>query len=194
MNEQNMSKDSCDCIMGFADGCSEIVKAPITSWDFLLFENAAAFKAGIVKDAWQSHNLVTNQGKNSLNDVYFNGTTQITAWKMFPVESTTDPALSMTYANPVFTECTAYTEGARVAYQSASSTSQAVTNTANRATFTFNAPKTIYGVALVGGGSAAGTKSDTNGGGTLYAVSKFAVAKTVIATNILYVGMTISQV
>lgn len=194
MNERIYTRDFCDCIMGFSDGMTELIKAPVTNWDFQLFENEEAFRKGIVKDAWKSTNLVTNQGKNSLNDVYFNGATQITAWKMLPIESSTEPAVTMTYAVPTYTECTAYTESNRVTYQSASSTLQSITNTANRATFTFNASKTIYGVALVGGGSAAGTKSDTAGGGVLYAVSKFATAKSVIATNILYIGMTIAQV
>ena len=194
MTEKQCTKEFCDCIMGFQEGMSEIIQAPRTLWDFQLFENKEAFDAGIVKDAWQCANLVTNQGKNALNDIMFNGATQITAWKMMLFESNTEPALAMTYAVPVFTESAAYGEAARPAYQSAASSSQSITNTANRATFTMNATKTIYGCALVGGGSAAGTKSDTAGGGTLYAVSKFAVPKDVIATNILYIGMTITQV
>ena len=51
----------------------------------------------------------------------------------------------------------------------------------------------IYGCALVGGGTDASTMSDTAGGGTLYCVSKFDAVKSVIATNVLSVGITITQ-
>lgn len=192
--ERNFVKDSCDCIVGLAENSLENVVVPHTLWDFQLFENREAFLAGVVKDHWRCKNLVTNQGKNALNDVMFVGATQITDWKVLLFESDTTPNLAMTYATPVFTESTAYAETARPAFQGANSVSQSVTSTANRATFTMNATKTIYGCALVGGGSAAGTKGNTAGGGTLYCVSKFSLPKEVIATNILYVGITISQV
>ena len=192
MNERVLARDNCDCIMGFQGGCSEIIKAPTTMWDFQLFENEETFLRGIIKDAWQCKNLVTNQGKNSLNEVYFRSGTQITAWYIALFSSNTTPEVAMTYATPIYTETILYADN-RKSFVPAGSVNQSITNVADRAVFTMNDAVTIYGCALVGGGSAAATKNDKAGGGTLYCASKFAVAKDVIATNILYIGMTISQ-
>jgi hypothetical protein len=56
-----------------------------------------------------------------------------------------------------------------------------------------NDTATIYGCALVGGGSAASTKADVAGGGVLYSASLFSAAKSVVATNVLSVGISITQ-
>jgi hypothetical protein len=67
-----------------------------------------------------------------------------------------------------------------------------MTNSASKATFTISATKTIYGAFLCGGGTGAATKSDTAGGGTLFASSKFATAKEVVDDDVLMVVCSIT--
>lgn len=157
------------------------------------FKEFAGIKNCDPVDAWLSANIVTNQGKNALNDIMFHGSTQITQWYVVLINTNTTPAATMTYATPVYTESADYDESTRQAFNEGASSSQVISNTSSRAVFTMNATSTIYGCALVGGGSAASTKSDTAGGGTLYSMSKFSEAKSVVATNVLSVGISITQ-
>lgn len=144
-------------------------------------------------DAWKSCNIVTLQGKNKLNDVFFHGDTQITTWYVLIFSTNTTCVNTMTYAVPVFTESTVYDEATRPAYVEAASSSQITTNTANRAVFTMNDTATIYGCGLVGGGTDPTVKANTAGGGCLYSASLFSAAKSVVATNVLSVGISITQ-
>lgn len=143
--------------------------------------------------AWKSQNIVTLEGKDALNNIMFHAATQITAWFVTIFNTNTTCVNTMTYAVPVYTESSDYTEATRLAWVEAASSGQVITNTASRAVFTMNGTTTIYGCGLVGGGSAATTKGDTAGGGTLYSASKFDVAKSVVATNVLSVGVSITQ-
>jgi len=124
-----------------------------------------------------SHNIFTNEGLDHILNVEFHATTQITTWYCVMSETNTSPAAGMTYAVPSFTETTAYDEATRPAYNEAASSSQSITNSANKAAFTMNATKTLYGAALVGGGTAATTKGDTAGGGTLDCYALFAASR-----------------
>ena len=141
----------------------------------------------VVSGSYGNHNIVTNEGLNSILNIMFHGATQITTWYIAIFESDTTPAAGTTYATPVYTESTAYGEATRPAYDEAESTAQSMTNTASKATFTMNATKTIYGAALVGGGTDANTKADTAGGGTLYAAAKFGSSQAVVSSDVLQV-------
>jgi len=55
-----------------------------------------------------------------------------------------------------------------------------------------NATKTIYGAALVGGGTDPTVNTDTAGGGTLYCSAQFGVGKAVVSTDVLKVTVTIT--
>jgi hypothetical protein len=125
------------------------------------------------------HNICTAEGLNKLLDVMFHAAAQITTWYLAPFETDTTPADGTTYAVPVFTECTAYDESTRQEFVETAAASKSLNNTSNLAVFTMNATKTLYGAMLVGGGSAAATKGDTAGGGTLYAAAKFSTSKDV---------------
>jgi uncharacterized OB-fold protein len=140
-----------------------------------------------------STNIVTLQGKDALNNIMFHAATQITTWYIAIFSTNTTCVNTMTYAVPVFTYSTAYNEGTRPEWVEVASSSQVITNTASRAVFTMNDTATIYGCALVGGGSAASTKADVAGGGVLYSASLFSAAKSVVATNVLSVGISITQ-
>jgi phage baseplate assembly protein gpV len=73
------------------------------------------------------------------------------------------------------TECTAYASGTRPTYDEAASASQVTTNAASRASFVFNATKTIYGGFLISNSTKGGTT------GTLFAAAQFATSKAVVS-------------
>lgn len=183
-----------DLILGDAADANVIRRAeelvavalPRAIFDFELIRDGKVF------DKWQSKNLVTNEGQNYLLDAAFSGGTPITAWYVVVFENNHTPNAANTYATPGFTESTAYNEATRPAWQEAGVSSQSITNSANKATFTFNATKTIYGAALVGGGSAPSTKGNTAGGGKLYNVSTFSASKSVQSGDVLNVTVTLS--
>lgn len=139
-----------------------------------------------------SGNICTDEGLNALLDIMFHGATQITTWYVAIFESNTSPAAGTTYATPVYTESTAYDEATRPAFVGAAASSKSLTNSANKAEFTINATKTIYGGALVGGGTDASTKGDAEGGGTLYCASQFGSSKSVVDDDIIKVTITIN--
>lgn len=143
-------------------------------------------RAGEVIDEWEDHNLVTNEGLNALLDIMFHGSTQITTWYIGVFEGNYTPVATVTAATitSASTESTAYDESTRVEYNEAAASSQSTTNSANKATFTFNATKTIYGAFLV----SASAKSATSG--TLFSAAKFSSSKSVVSSDQLLLTYT----
>jgi len=144
---------------------------------------------GIVfaRKQWEDdfHNIITNEGLDHILNVILHGSTQITTWYCGLVETNTTPAAAMTYATPSFTESTAYDEATRPAYNEAASSSQSITNSANKAVFTISGTKTMYGAALFGGGSAATTKGDAAGGGTLLCYALASPSRSVVDNDVI---------
>jgi len=132
-------------------------------------------RKGEVIDRWQDHNLVVNEGLDALLNIMFHGSTQITTWYIGLFEGNYTPVGGVTAATIVAaaTECTAYSESTRPSYDEAASSGQSITNAASRATFTFNATKTIYGAFL----TSLATKSGTTG--TLFSAARFGSSKNV---------------
>lgn len=143
-------------------------------------------RQGEVVDEWEDHNLVVNEGLNALLDIMFHGTTQITTWYLGVFEGNYTPVSTVTAATitAASTECTAYDESARQEYVEAAASSQSITNSASKATFTFNATKTIYGAFLV----SASAKSATTG--TLFSAARFSSAKAVVDDDQLLLTYT----
>lgn len=141
------------------------------------------FRAGKLIDEWEDPNIVVNEGLNSILGVMFNGATQITTWYIGLFEGNYTPVATVTAATitSASTECTAYNEATRVAYVEAAPSSQSITNSASRATFTINATKTIYGAFL----ASASAKSATTG--TLFSAARFSSAKNVESADELLV-------
>jgi hypothetical protein len=150
-------------------------------------------KKGNLISKSRCENVITDEELNHILNVEFHGATQITTWYCLMFESDTTPDGDTTYATPVFTETTAYTEGTRPEYEEAESTEESTTNSANKATFTMNATKTLYGAALVGGGTDANTKGNTDGGGTMACAGKFDTAQPVISGNVVNLTYTITS-
>ncbi len=138
-------------------------------------------------------NIVPDEGLDAYQDIMGNAATQITTWYVVLFESNTTPAAGHTYAVPVYTEVNAaIDEATRPEWVEAASSGGSITNSANKATFTFNALKTAYGATLVGGGSAPTTKGDTAGGGTLLCSVKFGTAKPVVSADVLKITVTLN--
>ena len=149
------------------------------------------WRKGKLIDHWVEGNLCTDEGLNYVLDVAFSAGTAITAWYCLIFENNHTPAAGNTYATPGFTESTAYSETNRPAWTDGGVSAKTVSNSASKASFTMNASKTIYGGALVGGGTAPNTKGDSAGGGKLYNVSQFTGgAKSVILNDVLQVTIS----
>jgi len=148
------------------------------------------FNKGQLVSKSSCHNIVTDEGLNRLLDVMFHGTTQIGTWyvELFENDFTADG--DETYDVPGYTICTAYDESTRPAYVEAAASGKSITNSANKAVFTMNAGKTIYGASLV----SLNTKNDHTAGAdnVLFCVGKFGTAQPVISGNVVNVTYTVS--
>lgn len=143
---------------------------------------------GKVIDEWTDHNLVVTEGLNSLLDVNFHGASQISTWYVGLFEGNYTPAATATAATitALSTESTAYDETTRVEYVEAAASAGSLTNSANKATFTINATKTIYGAFLV----STSTKSGITG--TLMSATRFSAARSVVSGDQLLITYTFS--
>lgn len=119
---------------------------------------------------------MVTEGRNHFLDVVLHGSAQVTTWYVAPFEGNYTPVAGLTAATftAAATECTAYDESARVAYNEAAAAAGVTTNSANRAVFTMNASKTLYGAAIV----SASAKSSTSG--TLLAAARFSSSRAVV--------------
>jgi len=182
---------------------AEVIRNPMNRYNFLVYsiwevehlrrkQHGSLFSWDYMSPVSLDSNICTDEGVNAILDIMFHASTQITTWYVLIFESNTTPAAGTTYAVPVFTESTAYDESTRPEYVEAAASSKSLTNSANKASFTINATKTIYGGALVGGGTDASTKADTAGGGTMFCASLFGASKSVIDDDIIRITITIN--
>lgn len=136
-------------------------------------------RGGEVIDREEIHNLVVDQGLNAMLDIMFHGSTQINPWYLGVFEGNYTPVAGVLASNIATnaTECTAYDETTRQEYTEAAAASKVTTNSAAKATFTFNATKTIYGAFLISDSTKGGTS------GTLFSAARFGSAKSVVSTD-----------
>jgi hypothetical protein len=139
---------------------------------------------------------MTHQGLAHILDVMFHTVTRVAGWYMAIVESNTVAAATMTYAVPVYTECTTYTGTDRPTFTTVDSASESITNAAAKCSYTMNAGKTLYGAALVGGDSGAGKANiigdTTDALGILMCYSLFSSSKPVEDTDVFKTWCTIT--
>ena len=143
-------------------------------------------RAGKVIDEFDFDNLVTDEGLTSMLGVNFHADAQITSWYLGVFEGNYTPVSSdgaATIASNA-TESSAYTSSTRPAFTPAAAAAKAITNTASRATFTFNASKTIYGAFLISSSVIGGTT------GVLFSAARFSAAKVVQNTDQLLLTYT----
>lgn len=143
---------------------------------------------GKIIEEFEDHNLVVNEGLNSVLGVYLYAATQITSWFIGVFEGNYTPVATVTAATitSASTESTAYASLTRPAYVPAAPASQSITNSASRASFVFNATKTIYGAFLV----SASAKSATTG--VLFSAARFSSSKNVESGDELLLTYTFS--
>lgn len=143
-------------------------------------------RAGRVIDEWEDSNLVTNEGLNALLNIMFNGATAISPWYLGIFEGNYTPLATVTAATitAASTECTTYVSATRPEFVEVAATAQSITNSASRASFVFNATKTIYGAFLVSNA----TKSATTG--TLFSAARFGASRSVVADDELLLSYT----
>lgn len=167
--------------------------APINVW------NWEQWRYGELMKTWSHGNLTTTEGRTHMLDVTFDGTTaKEGTWYIAIFESASTPVVTWVYdslfdgaAGAVLggvTECTAYDEAARVAYNEAAAASASMTNAAGKATFTMNATKTVYGACLV----SLNTKSDHTAGDYVYSAGTFGTAASVESGDVLKITLVLS--
>lgn len=147
------------------------------------------YRNGKLIDAWDSKNVVTDEGINHALNVIFSGATQVTTWYIGLFGNNYTPVTGDAAASFPATagEVTAqYSESARPAYVEAASTAKSITNAANKATFTAASGFTAYGAFL----SSVATKGGTSG--VLMAASRFSTVKTLAAGDQVVVTYTIN--
>jgi hypothetical protein len=159
--------------------------------------------AGNLKWKDEQTNTVQLEGLKAMLDTMFNGRGQVgTNWYLALFESDTSmTAGTHTYGTRGYTECTTYSEGTRgkfiVSGADGTTGTASITSSANKGTFTMSSPKTIYGGALVGGtgGTWVAVKNDsTSGSAILFCSSKFSTAKSVAASDVVTLYVTIKMV
>lgn len=133
----------------------------------------------ILEDWEYTHNIVTNQGLDSVLNIMLHASTQITTWYVALSKTNTTPLSSHTYAAPGYTEVTTSNvdEAIRQAYVEGAASSQSITNGASPAVYIGDDAFTAYGCALVGGGTNPTVLGDTASGGTLFCSALFSSSK-----------------
>lgn len=124
---------------------------------------------GVEKWSESYENLVVNEGLDHLLDVTLSGATQITTWYVGLMAATpTVAAADVMNSHAGWTEFTAYDESVRQTWTDAGVSSQSVTNSASKASFTVSTNSSSIGGAFLVSNS---TKSGTTG--VLYAGGAF---------------------
>lgn len=135
-------------------------------------------------------NIITDEGLDHILDVVLHAKTVIDPWYCVMAEDDVTPLAAHDYAAPGYTETEAYDEGTRPEYVEAASSSQSVTNSANKAVFTMNATKTLYGAALVGGSA---VKSNVTDASThvLLCSAQFGASRSVVDNDVVNLTYTV---
>lgn len=147
------------------------------------------FRKGVLIDREVIKNIVPTEGLTYILEAALRGGTAYSSWYVPLFEGNYTPVGTVTADTfpAAATECTAYAEATRVAWITAAAAAGVVTNAASKATFTMNATKSIYGLAI----SSVSTKGATTG--VLISVARFAAVKSVVADDVLTVTAPISM-
>ena len=134
-------------------------------------------------------NTVTNDGKDAMLDIMFNGDTQITTWYIGLVDNASFTAIAATDSHAThagWIENEDYDEGTRPAWTEGAASSQVTTNAA-AVDFTISDTVTIKGLFL----SNLSTKGSTSAG-TLWCATAFDSAINCVDGTVLSVTYTVT--
>lgn len=147
-------------------------------------------KDGEVKWEETVKNLIPTEGLNHILGVVLNDQVKVSTWYIGLYSGNYTPQADDTAANIVSraTEYITYDEATRQAYVESVPAAGSTNNLASRATFTIATAGagTLYGAFM----SSASAKSATTG--TLFCATKFSASRTVVATDQILVGYTVS--
>ena len=134
-------------------------------------------------------NKIANQGLDSVNDVYLGASTQLTTWYVGLIKTTNTYAAADTLASHAgWTESQDYSESVRQTWtKNGASSSQSITNSSSKATFSMNATVTILGGFLASNSTKGGTT------GTLYSEADLSASRAVVSGDSLLVTATFTQ-
>lgn len=143
----------------------------------------------VVIDQELVKNLIPTEGLNYILGASLTGVTPISAWYIALFEGNYTPVAGLTAATfaTAATECTAYDEATRVVWTAGSVTAGSVNNSEDKAVFTMNATKAVYGIGQL----SVNTKS--SGSGVLVSAARFAAVKNVVDDDVLSVTSTITM-
>lgn len=142
--------------------------------------HAELFRKGALVDEWDCDNIIVNEGLIAMLNIMFAGVSVISNWYVGVFQNNYTPVNTDTASSIVGNagEVTAYSGGARPNFTPAvASGSPTITNSANKATFTFTGSATLMGAFLI---SSATPGSNT---GTLYSAALFGSSKSVGNTD-----------
>jgi hypothetical protein len=144
-----------------------------------------------LKDIYQLHNDITNEGKNTILDVMFKDGTQIasTSWYLGLISNSGYSALAAgdtMSSHTGWTEFTGYSQSTRVAWGPGAASGQSTTN-ATPATFDINATGTLKGIFVTSNSTKSGTT------GKLWATGLFAADVPVSNGDQMKITYTVSS-
>jgi hypothetical protein len=145
---------------------------------------------GKVIDEWESPNLVTNIGRNTVLNTAIGGVTQIAVWYIGLIDNAGFSALAAgdTMASHAgWTENASYSNASRPTYSPAAASSQSITNAASVATFNINGTATINGAFITSNNTISGTS------GTLLCEASFGSTRSVISGDTLAVTYVLND-
>lgn len=153
----------------------------------MIFRNTYKFecfdKHGNLKWVEEVRNLVTNEGLNDLLNKYLKGSTYTAAWYVGLKGTGTIAAGDTLASHAGWSEITDYS-GNRQALTLGTVSSQSVDNSASKAVFTFTGSASVYG------GFVASASTGTSG--TLYGAADFGTSRSVVASDVLNVTVTLT--
>ena len=154
------------------------------------------FRNGERFNEYRFRNDITNEGRNKLLDVMFDGATQISVWYLGIIDDLNYSALAVgdTYddidqAGNGWDEFKLYTDAnngvstvTRPVWPPDPAASQSITNS-TLAIYDITGAGTVKGLFTVGGGSAPETKGDHTAGSTLWATALFAGGDAIVQSG-----------
>lgn len=140
-------------------------------------------------EEFETPNITVNEGLNDLLSVYLAGGSQKTAWYLGIFSGNYTPVSTDTAATIASsaTESSAYSGGTRPQWNPGAVSSQSVSNSSNRATYTFTGFTTIYGAFLISNATINGTS------GVLFSAAQFGASKAVSSGDQLLVTYTFTS-
>lgn len=155
------------------------------------------WRNGLLYGMYRFKNGITNEGKNSIFNVYFDAGTQITVWYMLLIDSTNFSALAATdtyddidQAGNGWDEYQDYTDAGngdstttRPVWNPDAASGQSITNGTQTVFDITGTSDTIKGLGIVGGGANSSLKGDHASDGTLWATALFDQGDTAVVNG-----------